>query len=321
MWKKDDSLECEYIRTMQKNEIVLYDRRVTCGSGYYGKMLTYNKVPGILSFSEETSDTKLRYRYTIGTKQSLAERCVTEKISYVQLESLIRGLAEVVARGREYLVDENDYVLSPESIFLGGNPQKVYLCCYPFLQRDIRVQLTGLFEYFLSHIDYQDLSVVKAAYELYMKSKTQGCGFADLLDVLRGREEETNEQELQEEEPENKPDENREESVTADREEQIDEGEEYCLLADKKDQSIRIKVFPCYIGNQGVAVSAEGGLTANTVQTRISRKGACIYIEDMKSDGGTFVNGRRLAGNEIHKLNIGDSVMLADRSYRFVRID
>lgn len=323
MWKKDDSLECEYIRTMQKNEIVLYDRRVTCGSGYYGKMLTYNKVPGILSFSEETSDTKLRYRYTIGTKQSLAERCVTEKISYVQLESLIRGLAEVVARGREYLIDENDYVLSPESIFFGGNPEKVYLCCYPFLQRDIRVQLTGLFEYFLSHIDYQDLPVVKAAYELYMKSKTQGYGFSDLLDILYGQEEEKSKEEpqRQEEVQDNKPDEGTEEPVTTESEEQKGAGAKYCLLADRKEQSIRIKEFPCYLGQNGTAPRADGGPAADTAQARISRKGACIYIEDMKSDGGTFVNGRRLAGNEIHKLNIGDSVMLADRSYRFVRID
>ena len=323
MRKEDDGLEYEYIRTMQKNEMVLYDRRVTCGSGYYGKMLAHNKVPGVLPFAEEISGEKLRYRYNIGAKQSLAEWCKTEKIGYDRMEFLIRGLAEVIARGREYLIDENDYVLSPESIFCGGNPEKVYLCCYPFLQRDIRVQLTGVFEFLLSHIDYQDLPVVKVAYELYMKSKTQGYGFSDLLDILYGQEEEKSKEEpqRQEEVQDNKPDESTEEPVTEESEEQKGTGEKYCLLADRKEQSIRIKEFPCYLGQNGTTPRTDGDPAADTAQARISRKGACIYIEDMKSDGGTFVNGRRLAGNEIHKLNIGDSVMLADRSYRFVRID
>ena len=185
MWKSDDCLECEYIRTMQKNELVLHDRRVTCGSGYYDKMLTYNRVPGILPFVEETIDEKLRYRYLVGTRQSLAERYATEKISYEQLEFLIRGLTDIITRGREYLIDENDYVLSPECIYFSCNPDKVYLCCYPFLQRDIRVQLTGLFEYFLSHIDYQDLPAVKAAYELYMKRKLNKSDIAKKLKISR----------------------------------------------------------------------------------------------------------------------------------------
>ena len=49
-------------------------------------------------------------------------------------------------------------------------------------------------------------------------------------------------------------------------------------------------------------------------------RGGGFYIEDANSDGGTFVNGRRLAKNEIQKLSVGDSVMLADRCYRFMRM-
>ena len=326
MWKSDDCLECEYIRTMQKKELVLHDRRITCGSGYYDKMLTYNRVPGILSFVEETIDEKLRYRYSIGTKQSLAERYETDKINYEQLEFLIRGLADIITSGREYLIDEDDYVLSPECIFFSGNPDKVYLCCYPFLQKDIRVQLTELFEYFLSHIDYQDFPAVKAAYELYMKSKTQGYGFADLLDVLSrqrggGVNEEAGGETEQSELPEGECVERTKEPAITEPEERRNTMEEgYYLQAVRKEQSIRIKEFPCYIGLRGEVASTEGGLPAGTAQAKISKKGESIYIEDIKSNGGTFVNGRRIAGNEIHKLDIGDSVMLADRSYRFVRI-
>lgn len=318
-------MENEYIRNMQKNDLILYDEGVNSGPGYYIKMLSYNRIQGLLSFTEEKTDTRRRYRYDVRAKQSLTERLTGSKLDYIQLDTLLRSLMEIIQRGKEYLVDENDYVLCPEFIFCGGDSNHVYLCCYPFLQSDIRLQLTGLFEYLLSHIDYQDLSAVKVAYELYMKSKAQGFGFADILSVL-DQYAKGGESDVQTEEPEgdiltgDSDDTGSAEVVPVkkDTEERMNEG--YCLQAGKKEASIYMKEFPCHIGHKGEVVCEGAALQSDMVHAKLSKRGESVYIEDIKSSNGTFVNGRRIAGNEIQKLNIGDSVMLVDRCYRFVRI-
>lgn len=298
-------LESKYIRTMQKNELLLWDGNVSGGPGYYGKMLAYNRIQGILPFSEETTASGKQYRYTIGTKKSLAERYENNKVNHEQLEALIRGLINVIKRGKEYLIDEDDYVLSPEFVFFGGDTEQIYLCCYPFYQKDIHVQMTGLFEYLLCHIDYQDMTAVRIAYELYMKSEEKGYGFADMLEILdrKERQDSTEYREgavLQGEE--DRTEDRTENRLQARKEDLVEEG--YYLQAEKKENSIRIRKFPY----------------TDSFHAKISMRGGGFYIEDANSDGGTFVNGRRLAKNEIQKLSVGDSVMLADRCYRFMRM-
>lgn len=320
-------MEGEYKSTMQKKELYLREERVTCGAGYYTKMLQYNRVPGVLPFVAEPTEEHQQYRYEIGTKRALTECREYDKMNHAQIEKLVRGVAEVIENGREYLIHEGDYVLQPEYIFLATDSEKVYLCCYPALQSEVRQQLAGLFEYLLSHIDYQDFAAVGMAYELYMKSKESGCCFADLLEVLARhgeREEDVPEEvnaqgemkraELEQGCERSKKTEKLKESET------VQEVPGYCLRAETVGDSLKITSLPCYITIKGELMGEdEGAPVLGKTQARISLQRESVYIEDMKSGNGTYVNGRRIAGNEIHKLNLGDSVMLADRCYRFVR--
>lgn len=294
------------------------DDAVSEAAEFLIRMTACNRIPGILPFSVEQTDSGRQYRYDVGTKQALAERFENGAMSYIQLETLIRDIVRIAEGGREYLIEEREYVLDPEHIYFADDSGQVYLCCYPGLQREFRQQLVGLFEYLLSHIDYKDPAVVEAAYGLYMKSRMAGCGFASLLAAL-DRHGEGN----MVTEPENAGE---EASVTdmTETEPEVQEGVSgdsgYLFQAERQRESIKISEFPCYISQKG---GYPGEVSKYPVlgetHARISMRNEIVYIEDMKSENGTFVNGRRIAGNEIHKLNIGDRVMLADRSYRFMR--
>ena len=352
-----ETMEGEYKNTMQKKELYLYEEKVSGGAGYYAKMLQYNRIPGVLPFTAEQAEERPGYRYEIGTKCALTECREYSKMNHVQIEKLIRGIVEVIEHGREYLIHESDYVLKPEYIFLASDSEQVYLCCYPSLGAKLREQMAGLFEYLLSHIDYQDFAAVTMAYELYMRSKAAECCFADFLEILakhgnRAACEEAEQPEIKKafqetvitEEQRKDPDRRIdyfEEKKSGDGKAEIFEGREemlesqgetenaaeivsemsgYCLRAESLAESLKLVSFPCYISSEGVLSSADKGAPVlGKTQARISLQRDSVYIEDMKSETGTFVNGRRIAGNEIYKLNIGDSVMLADRCYRFVR--
>ncbi len=304
-------MKSEQRRTMQKNELVLWEENMAEEPGFLMKMFSCNCIRGILPFVAEKIDSRIQYRYDIGTKKSLPEWIGHGKMNGIQLDTLIRSIIEIIENGREYLIDETEYVLCPEYIFFSESSEQVYLCCYPRYQGNLQKQLAGLFEFLLNQIDYQDLSAVGIAYELYMKSKAPGCRFVDMLSIL---EQYTTKGEAEDSKGEK-------EKVIFAEQVELTEVSEFCLLAERKTDSIFITKLPCYISQNGEVLSGEPeGVTIGKLHAKISIRGEVIYIEDMKSEGGTFVNGRRIAGNEIHRLNEGDSVMLADRCYRFVRV-
>lgn len=314
-------MEYKYRRSMQKSELLLREENAILQADFYKDMFFHNHIPGVLPFVQEQE--KNGYCYDITTKQSVAERYDVVKISLEQLQRLLRNIINIVDTGKKYLIDETDYVIRPECIFYAKDSEQVYLCCYPFFQKDLREQLIELIEYFMEKIDYSDSSAVVTIYELYMRCKKTSCDFSEILGVLNTagaglleaeecRWTKTPESLSIEPEVEAELEEDRNEVGSK-------EMTEYYLQADRSEDSICITHFPLYIGKDAVAQESKKASVGKS-QARISMRGDSVYIEDMKSVEGTFVNGRRIAGNEIQKLNQGDSVMLADRCYRFMRV-
>jgi len=54
---------------------------------------------------------------------------------------------------------------------------------------------------------------------------------------------------------------------------------------------------------------------ASSVHARIFPRGQFMYIEDMGSTNGTYLNGRRLRSAE--RLKVGDSVRIGETEYRY----
>jgi hypothetical protein len=54
---------------------------------------------------------------------------------------------------------------------------------------------------------------------------------------------------------------------------------------------------------------------ASSVHARIFQRGQFMYIEDMGSTNGTYLNGRKLRSAE--RLKIGDSIRIGETEYRY----
>jgi len=318
-------LEYEYRRSMQKNEILLWAEDAAKAPEYYEMMFVNNRIPGVLQFVQEKTETQNRYCYDVTTKQSVAERYEQEKVTKEQLQRLLRDIIQIVEAGRAFLIDEADYVIRPECMFYAKDSEQLSLCCYPSLQKKIREQMIELFEYLMGKIDYSDSSAVVMVYELYMRCKSESCSFVELLGVLDKNETELAGKSVIQGEWKNSQEEREtiaeEEIVGKVKDEKFLEEAEYYLLAEQREDSIYLTRFPFVIGQDEMGAQRDDIPEGSFGKTyaRIRLCGESVYIEDMKSIKGTFVNGRRIAGNEIQKLNHGDSVMLADRCYRFMR--
>lgn len=296
---------CDCRKSLQRSELFLHQEGGEV-SAYYEKMLLHNRIPGILRYGTIKEEGKQYCKYDIGAKQSLSERYEQSKLVYGQLKWLVEEILRVIEEAGEYLIDEKDIVLRPDCIFLGKDCEELYLCCYPAYQRELGKQFAELFEALMERLDYKDPSAVLLLYKLYIRCREGGCSAAELRSLLETKQEESEKTTCRYD-----TEFSEHEALTESLQEpvaflRIEPG--YYLQAEGEGESIHLDQFPFLLGKEGERPEA-----------RICLRGEELYIEDTNSVYGTFVNGRRLAGNEMQKLNHGDSVMLADKGYRFVR--
>lgn len=93
------------------------------------------------------------------------------------------------------------------------------------------------------------------------------------------------------------------------------------LISMNKDlhDDLLIRIFPCTLGSmpqgEGKMIAAPG------ISRRHARLDQCadgIYLTDLHSTNGTYVNGEKLSAGERRKLQEEDLIMLADISYMYV---
>lgn len=173
----------EYKRDMYHNFVVIHDES-SCFSDYYEQVLTHNQIFGHLKFECRMFDNKKYAYYEISGLQSLSSVFEKHSVLYMELKQIFNGLIEGIYSGKEYLLKENDYMLSSSMIFFDITKFEVRLCYYPGYDKTLRVQFHDLFEYFMNKVNYNDQAAVLLIYKLYMKSKDETCTIQELLDIL-----------------------------------------------------------------------------------------------------------------------------------------
>ncbi|MBR4725712.1 MAG: hypothetical protein IK071_08040, partial [Lachnospiraceae bacterium] len=147
------------------------------------QMILHNRIAGLLEFKVAREDDRRIFEYEIENKISFAERFKARKPDCKTLTSYLKNLLEIIYRGREYMLLEDDYIISPDSVFT-DDEGNIFLAYYPGYGEDLKEQLRGLAEYLMDKIDYDDESAVLMIYGFYMKTKESGCAFEDLIKCL-----------------------------------------------------------------------------------------------------------------------------------------
>ena len=184
--EKMTEIQVDYKRDMHNSYLVIRTEEMS-GSTYRISMLLNNRIEGLLGIELRTVDEKNAYYYDISSKQSFA--CIYERktLRSPELRKLVRDIISIVGRGKEYLLDENDFVLRPEYIYLSLPACEVSLCYIPGYQKDMQRQLAELFEVLMNQVDYKDEEAVLMIYSLYMAGREENCTFDKLLQVLKER--------------------------------------------------------------------------------------------------------------------------------------
>ena len=113
--KKMAEIQVDYKRDMQSSYLVIETEEIPERT-YRLPMLMNNRIEGLLEIELRTVDEKNVYYYDISSRQSFA--CIYEKktLNSPELKKLIRDIISIITRGKEYLLDENDFIIRPEYI-------------------------------------------------------------------------------------------------------------------------------------------------------------------------------------------------------------
>ena len=168
-----EELQVEYKRDMQSSYLVIRTEEIPENT-YRILMLLNNRIEGLLEMELRSIDDKNVYYYEISSRQSFA--CLYEKrtLTCAELRNFIRNLISIINRGKEYLLEEDDFVIRPEYIYMSPPACELSLCYLPGYRHSMRNQLSELFEVLMNKVNYKEERAVLLIYALYMASREEG---------------------------------------------------------------------------------------------------------------------------------------------------
>jgi len=151
---------------------------------YEEKMIQYNPDGGWLTFSRQSKDGEEYLCYKVTGKKALNSIYAAFPMGERQIRSILGQLFATLEKGREYLLSEDDFVLTPNYIFATLPHMTLEFCYVPGYGVPLRDQLEGLFEYLLNRVDYEDKQAVNLVYDCYMFCMREKGGLTEIKKLL-----------------------------------------------------------------------------------------------------------------------------------------
>lgn len=220
---------------------------------YVEQMLRYNPGEGRLDFSKQEKDGVEFFCYKITGKKSLNSIYAVMPIGERQIREILTQLFAALEGGKEYLLTEEDFVLSPNYIFATFPQMKLEFCYVPGYGVSLREQLEGLFEYLLNRVDYDDKQAVGLLYDCYMFCTKESGGLTEIKKLLGKNEENLQEMKIQVEEIkrtleiDQKPEVKQRSEIKQKQEVKQDLGIKPLGAGDKEETKQTIKKEPSYV--------------------------------------------------------------------------
>lgn len=142
---------------------------LTQGSGDYAdewRMLSQNRIEGLLPCGQRTEDGKTKYYYDISGKQSLERWYEGAEMNAEGLRRLLFSLQKVLRSTGEFMLSEDGISLLPDMIFYGIENDIAFFFS-PVWKNDFAMSIRDFATYLLQKVDHTDEDAVFLAYQFY----------------------------------------------------------------------------------------------------------------------------------------------------------
>lgn len=156
-------LDVKYYKDYRHNYLIIKDNGSLSQNVYQQRMITENKIKGLLPTSEKHVNGELFLYYEITSKQSLQSSFDGKDININHLKKIFIQLKVVNDTLQKYLLDGRCLVLSPQYIFQNVETEELFFLYYP----DPEVgTLTELMDFLIARVDDEDMEAVEAVYKI-----------------------------------------------------------------------------------------------------------------------------------------------------------
>jgi hypothetical protein len=177
-------MEVEYRKDLRHNYMVIAKDDALNPGQYCIDLLEHQTIDGILPFELRRFDNRVFYYYEITGKQSMGNIFEKAVLNYDSIKDIFREIIEILEKAYEYLLPEDDFVLSPEFIYMNIVINRPNLCYLPGSAKSIYSQMRSLLEYLMNKVDYNDKDAVLLIYQLYAVSREEEFTLDQLFEVL-----------------------------------------------------------------------------------------------------------------------------------------
>lgn len=147
---------------------------------YTIRMISGNKIPGLLRFQEKWMDGTSRFYYDITSRQPLNRLTEYKKMTGTELRTLISDLILVLKQMERYLLDERRICLRPEYIYIEPETYHGNFCLIPGYWSDFAKEFLEFAQYILDHVDHSDGEAVVLAFSVFRESRKENFGVDDM---------------------------------------------------------------------------------------------------------------------------------------------
>lgn len=176
-------MKYEYARTASCSYMVVREAEFSYAD-YQIKMLTCNRIPGLLDIKVIMENGKPEYWYDITGLQPFAGKAGQDKVTWDMLCMLIRNICDMKMALEKYLLDADDLVYRENYLFRDRKTEKLMFCYVPGLKGEQENGLLTMMEGILERLDHSDPRTVRAAYEIYEACASGEAGVEKLMQCI-----------------------------------------------------------------------------------------------------------------------------------------
>lgn len=172
----------EYRRCQGKSYMII--SRTKDADGYETKMLSENRIKGLLPLQITDAENGRQYWYEISGRQDLESWANMHSLGSEFLKKLLSALRYTIEKTGQYLLGEEGISLNPKYIFVGSGESEILFCYLPFEKTAFEDSIRTFMEYYLQHMEHGRQEEIQKCYEVYDKCYGAHVSIEELLEVV-----------------------------------------------------------------------------------------------------------------------------------------
>lgn len=180
-------MKTEFKREMNRNYMVLRPENEIGGS-YALRMLSENRITGLLPFQEKRIDGETFLYFNITSRQSLSRMMEYRSFKAKEIRQITSDLIVTMTALERFLMDGDQLCLEPDMIYVDPDDLRANFCLFPGHGSQFEESFQKLARYILDHVDHTDGEAVVLAFALFRAGEKENLGVRDLERCLMAGE-------------------------------------------------------------------------------------------------------------------------------------